>query len=558
MTIASVFQEVAVILVVAAVIGAIAVWLRQPLIVAFIAVGILVGPVGFGIVTSTEEIDLLAELGIALLLFVVGLKLDIRLIKTVGPVALATGLGQVVFTSVFGFLLALILGLEPVTALFVAVALTFSSTIIIVKLLSDKRELEDLHGRIAVGFLIVQDIAVILAMIGLTAFGAGEEATDVPTEILLILAKGFALLAGIGILMRFVLTPVFNRLAHSPELMVLAALALGIGMAAIADVLGFSKEVGAFLGGVALASTPYREAIGARLVPLRDFLLLFFFIALGSGMDLGDLGNQVGTAVILSLFVLIGNPLIVMAIMGAMGYRKRVGFLAGLTVSQISEFSLILGALGVSYGVITDQDLALITAIGLMTISASTYAILNSQWLYERLDPWLGIFERDRKTFAGDHLLNDSKGVNAIVFGLGRYGRRIASELERRGLNVMGVDFDPNAVADWGQRGHSSAYGDLEDSELVHELPLAEADLIVSSVPDRDANLAMLHSVEQIGFDGTIAVTTHREDEMDRLRERGADVVLCPFAVAGEVAVDELVSGSAPTAAPGTPGIDRS
>jgi len=550
-TIASAFQEVAVILVVAAVIGAIAIWLRQPLIVAFIAVGILVGPVGFGIVTSTEEIDLLAELGIALLLFVVGLKLDVRLIKTVGPVALATGLGQVVFTSVFGFLLAMVLGLEPVTALFVAVALTFSSTIIIVKLLSDKRELEDLHGRIAVGFLIVQDIAVVLAMIALTAFGSGEAANDVPGEILLIFAKGFALLGGVALLMRFVLTPVFNRLAHSPELMVLAALALGIGMAAIADVLGFSKEVGAFLGGVALASTPYREAIGARLVPLRDFLLLFFFIALGSGMDLGDLGNQVGTAVILSLFVLIGNPLIVMVIMGAMGYRKRVGFLAGLTVSQISEFSLILGALGVSYGVITDQDLALITAIGLMTISASTYAILNSKWLYERLEPWLGIFERDRKAFAGDHLLNDSKGVNAIVFGLGRYGRRIAAELERRGLNVMGVDFDPNAVADWGQQGHSSAYGDLEDSELVHELPLAEADLIVSSVPDRDANLAMLHAVGQIGFDGTIAVTTHREDEMERLRERGADVVLCPFAVAAEVAVDELAPGPPPTTVPG-------
>jgi Kef-type K+ transport system membrane component KefB len=552
MDIASVFQEVAAILLVATVLGAIAIWLRQPLIVAFIAVGVLVGPVGFGIVSSTEEIDLLAELGIALLLFVVGLKLDLRLIRSVGPVALATGLGQVLFTSVVGFAIALALGLGTTAALFVAVAITFSSTIIIVKLLSDKRELEELHGRIAVGFLIVQDIAVILAMIGLTAFGAGEGTNDVSREILLIFVKGAILLASVALLMRFVLTPLFNRLAHSPELMVLAAISLAVGMAALADLLGFSKEVGAFLGGVALASTPYREAIGARLVPLRDFLLLFFFIALGSGMDLGDLGDQLGTALVLSLFVLIGNPLIVMVIMGVMGYRKRVGFLAGLTVSQISEFSLILGALGVSIGVITDQDLALITAVGLITISASTYAILNSQRLYELLEPWLGVFERDRRQFAGDNLLDGDSGVDAIVFGLGRYGRRIATELELRGLNVMGVDLDPVRVADWGESGHSSFYGDLEDTELPTELPLAGTELIVSSVADRDANLAMLHAIRGHGFEGRIAVTSHHEDEAAELHRRGADEVLCPFAVAAEVAVAELAEAGRAGSPPGT------
>lgn len=541
MEIASTFQEVASILVVAAVIGAVAVWLKQPLIVAFIAVGILVGPVGFGLVSSTDEIDLLAELGIALLLFVVGLKLDLRLIRTVGPVALATGLGQVAFTSIVGFGIGLALGLGTTEALFVAVAITFSSTIIIVKLLSDKREIDELHGRIAVGFLIVQDIVVVLAMIGLTAIGTGEESSNVPVEIVLIFAKGLAMLAGVGLLMRYVLTPVFHRLAQSPELLVLAAIAWGVGLAAVADSLGFSKEVGAFLGGVALASTPYREAIGARLVPLRDFLLLFFFIELGSGLDLGDLGNQIGAAIVLSVFVLVGNPLIVMVIMGVLGYRKRVGFLAGLTVSQISEFSLILGALGVSFGVITDQTLALITAVGLMTISASTYAILYSHRLYKALEPRLGLFERKRETYAGENLLDGDGDVDAIVFGLGRYGRRMAGEMELRGMNVMGVDFDPEAVAEWGDNGHSSVYGDLEDSELPSELPLDQAEWIVSSVPQRDASLALLHAIDQIGFDGRIAVTTHHDEDIEELKERGADVVLVPFAVAAEVAVADLV-----------------
>ena len=165
----NVFYQIGAILGLAAAGGALALLLRQPLIVAFIAVGILLGPSGFGVVVQSGEIELFARLGIALLLFVVGLKLDVHIIRSVGPVALLTGLGQVVFTSVVGYLIALSLGMTQVTAVYVAVALTFSSTIIIVKLLSDKREVDSLHGRIAVGFLIVQDIVVVLVMIGLTA-----------------------------------------------------------------------------------------------------------------------------------------------------------------------------------------------------------------------------------------------------------------------------------------------------------------------------------------------------------------------------------------------------
>ena len=214
-------------------------------------------------------------------------------------------------------MLALGIGLTP--ALYVAIALTFSSTIIIVKLLSDTREIDDLHGRIAVGILIVQDIVVVLVMITLTAVGAGEDDGDMLSEIVLVVLKGTLLLGGLAVLMRYALTPVLHRLAHSPELLVLAAIAWGVGLAAGGDMLGFSQEVGAFLGGVALASTPYREAIAARLVPLRDFLLLFFFLDLGSGIDLGGLGDQLATALALSAFVLVGKPLIVMAIMGRLG-----------------------------------------------------------------------------------------------------------------------------------------------------------------------------------------------------------------------------------------------
>jgi Kef-type K+ transport system membrane component KefB len=331
-----VFMQIGAILGLASIGGALALLLRQPLIVSFIAVGILLGPSGFAWVERRDEIELFARLGVSLLLFVVGLKLDLHVIRTVGPVALLTGLGQVAFTSLFGYVIGLALGMSHVTAVYVAVALTFSSTIIIVKLLSDKREVDALHGRIAVGFLIVQDIVVVLVMIALTASGQAADDASLGREALLILGKGVLMLAAVAALMRYLLPALLGRIADSAELLVLFAIAWAVLGASASEALGFSREVGAFLAGVSIASTPYREVVAARLVTLRDFLLLFFFIELGANLDIGILGAQIGAAAVFSLFVLIGNPLIVMAIMGYMGYRKRTGFLAGLTVGPIS------------------------------------------------------------------------------------------------------------------------------------------------------------------------------------------------------------------------------
>ncbi|MGM0422397.1 MAG: cation:proton antiporter, partial [Pseudomonadota bacterium] len=327
---ASPFYELTALLMLAAIAGFLGLLLRQPMIVSFIAVGVLAGPSALGVIENRESIELLAELGIAVLLFLVGLKLDLKLVRTLGAVSLATGLGQVLFTSIFGFAIGLALGFDLVTSIYVAVALTFSSTIIIIKLLSDKHEVNDLHGRIALGFLIVQDIVVVLAMIVLSAVGVGAEASGengVILQIAQVFFYGLIMLALVGLFMRYAATPIMTRVAHSSELMIIFALGWAAFLASLGDHFGFSKELGGLLAGVSLASTPFREAIVARLSSLRDFLLLFFFIALGTQLDLSMLGNQLGPALIFSLFVLIGNPLIVMAILGYMGYRKRTSFL---------------------------------------------------------------------------------------------------------------------------------------------------------------------------------------------------------------------------------------
>ncbi|MGB2947552.1 MAG: cation:proton antiporter family protein [Rhodococcus sp. (in: high G+C Gram-positive bacteria)] len=526
------FPMIAIILAISTVAGLIAVRLRQPLIVAFLVVGIAVGPVGAGWVRADNTIELLAKLGIAILLFLVGLRLDLHMIRSSGPVAVATGLGQVLFTSVIGYLIALALGMDTVTALYIAVALTFSSTIIIVKLLSDKRELDELHGRIAVGFLIVQDILVVLVMIALTAFGQ-DTGDSLVVGIVTVLLKGAGLLGGAWLLMRYILPWLLPYIAKSPELLVLFGVSYAVSVAALGEWLGFSSEVGAFLAGVSLASTPFRDALGARLVSLRDFLLLFFFLDLGSRLEFTDAAKQIGEAAIFSAFVLIGNPLIVIVIMAAMRYPVRIGFLAGLTVAQISEFSLILAALGLSLGHITNATVSLITVVGLITIGGSTYMIMYSHQLYARLRPWLAVFERKGNHEPDSHLVDENFDV--IQFGLGRFGGHLADRLSHAGHRVLAVDFDPHSVKTNTRVGVTAVFGSAEDIHLLEALPLTRAKHIVSAIPNLETNLALLAGLIHHGYAGSIALTAHTRHDAEVLRAAGVRTILEPFSAAADI-----------------------
>jgi Kef-type K+ transport system membrane component KefB len=532
------FEQVAAVLVVCVVAGALATLLRQPLIVGLIAAGIAVGPEALGLVETSTEIELLAKIGISLLLFVVGLKLDVRLVRNLGPVALATGLGQVVFTSAAGYLIAVALGFQVVQAVYIAVALTFSSTIIIVKLLTEKRELDHLHGRIALGFLIVQDIVVVLAMIAITAVGDAGGG-GLLTEFGGVALRGIALLAAVAAIGRWVTPRVTHLLARQPELLVLAAVTWAVALAAITIVLGFSEEVGAFLAGMSLASTPYREALSSRLSTLRDFLLVFFFIDLGTRFELTAAAEQIPAAVLFSLFVLIGNPVIVLIIMGFMGYAKKVSFKAGLTVAQISEFSLILVALGAAQGHIGEDVLGLVTAVGLITITVSTYLIYGSDRIHDRIEPLLRVFERARPRSSLEDDA-DLPQVDVIVVGLGRFGRTVLEELREAGDRVLGIDWDPRSVRSdrWGEI--PVVYGDADDPELAEQLPLEGVHWVISTLRARDPNLTLIDSLRRAGYRGRIVVSTDDEADEEALRRAGADLTIRPLHVAARPLMDLL------------------
>ncbi|EAZ89694.1 cation:proton antiporter [Crocosphaera chwakensis] len=540
----SVFAEIACIMAIATAVGGLALWLRQPLIMAFIIVGILIGPAGLHIVSANEEVELLAELGIALLLFVVGLKLDPHEIQSVGPVAIIAGMGQILMTGILGYFIASFLGFDLISAFYIGLSLTFSSTIIVVKLLSDRQEIDALHGRIALGVLIVQDLVVVVAMILLTAFSEDSQ-QSLWQEILSVILKGGIFLLFIAFLTRYILPKLLHVLAYSTELLLIFAISWAIALAAVGDGLGFSKEVGAFVAGVSLASTTYRATIGARLVSLRDFLLLFFFIDLGIHINVSYLGSEILSALVLSVFVLLGKPLMITVLMSIMGYQKYTSTITSLSLSQISEFSLIIATLGLELGHINENVLGLITLVGLITMGVSTYMIIDSHTIYEKLLP---IVSHLNKLIPHYHQkLGDLDAVNVynvdiILFGLGRYGGSLIKALQGSGLQVLGVDFNPELVRTWRHKGILAFYGDAEDPEFAATLPLNKAKWVISTLPGQRVGLTLLHTLEYQKFQGKIAVTSHTEREMEILKNAGSDLVLLPFRDAAHEAARLLVS----------------
>jgi Kef-type K+ transport system membrane component KefB/Trk K+ transport system NAD-binding subunit len=543
-----VFHEIAWLLLGAAAVGLLGAVLRQPLIVSFIAVGIAAGAFLESSAETASQIRFLAELGVSLLLFLVGLKLDWRLVTTLGPVALATGLGQVAFTAGVGFPIGLALGLDWLTSLYVAVALTFSSTIIVVKLLSDKRELETLHGRIALGFLIVQDIVVVIAMVALSTIGIGAaQAQGGLVKLLTIGASLFGVVAFLALFVRYVADPLMAWLARTPELLVIGAIGWAATAAAIGDTIGLGKELGGLAAGVSLGSTPYRDMISARLAALRDFLLLFFFVSIGAVLDLSTLGQDFTRAVVFSLFVLIGNPLIVILIMAWMGYRARTGFLAGVTVAQISEFSLVFMAMGLALGHVDQSAVGLVTLVGLVTIAGSVYMITYSHQLYAWLRPLLRPFDFGSWREAAAENDEDEPAVDVIIFGLGRFGGQLLRRLEDAGYNVLGVDLDPQVIARFAREGHQVRFGDVTEQEFWAELPLTQARWIVLSAPygtilltETDPRSGLLTAIRTHRFGGRVAIAARDDREARRLAEGGVDLVLYPFDDAATSAAKQI------------------
>lgn len=526
-----IFLEISLIIVLATIIAGVMRLLKQPLIIGYIITGILVSPYFLNLVDSIQTIQTLAHIGITLLLFIVGLSLNLNMLKDVGKVSIITGVGQVLFTSIFGFIIAKILGFSSVSSIYIAVALTFSSTIIIMKLLSDKGDVDTLYGRISIGFLLVQDLIVVFALIIIAAIsnGGGELGSVIFKSLFIIIS----LIVGILLFSHYVLQKVMPFVAKSQEYLLLFSLAWCFLLSSIFYLFGFSIEIGALLAGITLASTQFKYEITSKLKPLRDFFLILFFVMLGSQMQFADISTFILPIIIFSLFILIGNPLIVIILMGFMGYTRRNGFLAGLTVAQISEFSLILVAMGVSVGHLSSDILSLVTVIGLITITGSSYLIMYSNKIYPVFSKYLKVFERNSKKI-DEHKYHRDNGHEVVLFGYNRIGFDLLKSLNKIKKDFLVIDYNPETIVSLAKDGFDCRYGDASDLELLDEINLSKTKMIISTIPDTETNLLLIEKIRESNLKCIIIVMSHQIDNALELYEQGASYVILPHFLGGK------------------------
>lgn len=522
--------ELAVVILVATGLGIMAKLLRQPIILAYIVTGVVIGSLGALDVVNQEIFAVFSNLGIMFLLFLVGLEINYTSLRLVGKTSAIVGIGQVIFTSIFGYLIATVLGFSLLPALYIAVALTFSSTVIVVKLLTDRNDLNSLHGRISIGFLLVQDLVAALILMLLAGFDAPGNGTIFSA--LLMAGKGIALFAIMLWLGRAVLPRLFSHIARSQELLFLTSLAWLFLVTAGAYQIGFSIEIAGFLAGLALANSSEHFEIAGKIRSLRDFFILMFFVVLGLSVVRADIGAIAGPVAAFSLFVLIGNPFIVLVIMGLLGHKRRTSFLAGVTVAQISEFSLILAAMGLKLGHIAEDVVVLITSVGVITIGVSAYLITHAEAIFRVIQKPLRIFER-RNIRELQHK-EESYDKPVILIGCHRTGESIAMSIQKK--DVLIVDFDPEVIKKMEDRGYACLFGDIRDLEIFEKAGILTASLVISTSPDFEDNMFLLASLHsgKAGRRPKAITRAETEQEAQFLYEAGADYVLLPHFTSGQ------------------------
>ena len=523
-----VFIQLAVILFTAFIVSYIIRAFNQPLIIGYIAAGIIISPFVLGSGASTEVIHIFSELGIAFLLFMVGLHLNPKVIKEIGGSSLIIGSIQIALTFGATFLVAYsLLGYALVPSLYISIALAFSSTIIIMKLLSDQKQLDSLNGKISIGILIIQDLVAIAALMFISSMTNGADFTSFAINGLL---GGGGLILILFLMGLFVLPGITKGIAKSQELLFLFSICWCFLIAALFVWRGFSLEIGALIAGVVLSVSPYATEISSKIRPLRDFFLIIFFIILGLNLDLSGIGLILTNAIIFSLIALIFKPFLLMSLMAMFGYTKRTNFLVGSSLAQISEFSIIVLTLGFAMGHIGTEVLSTITLTLILTIALSTYLIIYSNKIYDRVAGFMTFFER--KGIKKERKI--AKKYDAILFGYNRIGFNILRSLRKMRKKYLVVDFNPDTIADLQKMGIPCLYGDVYDPDLLEELPLDKIGMAVSTVPDFETNVLLTDAIRTVNPEAIIITRAHVIQDALDLYKKGCTYVLTPHFLGGE------------------------
>lgn len=534
----TIFFEISIVLIVGTLFATIAKFLRQPSIPAYILAGVLLGPPVFNVIRTGELLETLSTFGIAFLLFLVGIQLDLRKFLKTSRVAIIVGVVQMVFAVGVGYVLVTALGFSSATAFFLSVALGFSSTIVVMKLLGERRELDSLFGQLVIGVMLTQDFIAVLFLILFGVFTESSTGVQLASEVIFALVKGAFLFTMALLFSRYVLAHVFKYFARSAELLFLGAISWNLIFAMLSIWLGFSIEVGSLLAGVSLSFLPYSIEISNRIASLRDFFLPIFFAVLGGQLIFSAAESVVVPALVLSAFVLFASPVLVVLLLLMFGYGSRTSFQTGVSIGQVSEFSFVLVSLGLASGVIEQYVVGLVALIGLVTMTLSTYMIEYTEQMYIFFRPFLKRFER--KGILRDDLSVEALKDHVVLFGHHTMGYKARRIMQRRKMPIMVIDHNPSVIEQLKDEGIPHLYGSITDGEVLEHARLADAQMIISTIPDKRSTLHLLEYLKRNKITTPTVVTAFHLDDALHLYERGASYVLYPTSLSADYFGDLL------------------
>lgn len=537
------FTDLALLLAVVALGGLVAERVKVPLLAVYLAAGIVLGPAVVGALSPHEGLSSLGGLGVSLFLFSIALKLDLRTFRLLGWRALGAAAGQILLTALVAAPLAYALGFRGALLWLVTCVLVMSNTVLVVKIFAEKKELESLHGQLAIAILILQDIAMVFVLVWVGGHHATAPSSGAIQQIVQLFLGAAALVGGYLLGAKGILRLLRHTLRHV-ELQLIVVLALAACYALAASFLGFSRELGAFIAGLAVAASPYKESVNTRLTPLRDFLLLFFFLDLGTRIPLAGMGQAPALAAALTGFVLFVKPAIVLVLLVVLRYSVRTAFLAALSLGTISEFSFLLAATAIQVGVAKEDFLSLVAVVGLGTFFVAPLLLEHGEALYRWCSPLLVRLLGGHEASEGLAQAARSASYDVVCFGLGRYGRHLVHHLREREKRVLGVDFDPEALRRARKLGIDYVYGDIEDEELYSRLPLHATKWVVGTVRQVDVNRALLRGLKMQAYEGHVALAADDDEHAAELEKLGAHVVLCPYKDGAELAAEAITDAA--------------
>ncbi len=534
----SIFLQLAIIFIIAAIAVYLLRLLKQPQILAYVLVGVLIGPV-YTLLTGKILVDFstvesMSIIGIAFLLFIVGLEMDLKSLRSVALVSSLGGSLQMIIIFVFGYLLALLLGFLSLEAAYIGLLLSFSSTMVVMKILSDRRELSTLHGRLSVGLLVVQDIVAIFALSVLTSINGF-------TILLFVLAlTKFLLIFAIAyIASKYLFPEIFRFAARNQELLLVSSLAVCFLFSLAFYFMGFSIAIGAFLAGVTLGNLHYNYEIIGKIRNLKDFFSLLFFVSLGMGLSLAIVKEMWLEIILLLVAVLILKPFVTLILCCFFKYTKKPSFLAAMAHAQIGEFSLILATQGLALGHISENLFSLILMVTIISITFTSYYIDYSTKFYRMLQKPLHFLDRFSSEQL-EYIPNEIK-PKIVLCGHNRIGYSILRDLKEEKKDVLVVDYNPDVIAQLVRQGYHCIYGEATDEEILERMNLRQVELLISTVPSLHDNILLIKKLRQANKRAKIIVNASDIEQSLQLYKQGADYVILPHFLGGEHAAQMIL-----------------